>query len=33
MARWRRRYNWHRPHEGIDSQTPTSRLGLSEDTP
>jgi transposase InsO family protein len=24
------RYNWHRPHAGINSQTPISRLGLSE---
>lgn len=25
------RYNWHRPHGGIKSQTPISRLGLTED--
>lgn len=25
------RYNWHRPHMGIDRQTPISRLGLAED--
>ena len=25
------RYNWHRPHGGIRSQTPISRLGLAED--
>jgi transposase InsO family protein len=25
------RYNWHRPHGGIKSQTPISRLGPSED--
>ena len=25
------RYNWHRPHGGIKSQTPISRLGLPED--
>jgi transposase InsO family protein len=25
------RYNWHRPHMGINRQTPISRLGLSED--
>ena len=28
---WLHRYNWHRPHGGIKSQTPISRLGLSED--
>jgi transposase InsO family protein len=28
---WLHRYNWHRPHAGIKSQTPISRLGLSED--
>jgi transposase InsO family protein len=28
---WLHRYNWHRPHGGIRSQTPISRLGLSED--
>jgi len=28
---WTHRYNWHRPHGGIKSQTPISRLGLSED--
>jgi transposase InsO family protein len=28
---WLRQYNWHRPHGGIKSQTPISRLGLSED--
>jgi transposase InsO family protein len=28
---WLHRYNWHRPHGGINSQTPISRLGLSED--
>lgn len=25
------RYNWHRPHMGINATTPISRLGLSED--
>ena len=25
------RYNWHRPHGGIKSQTPITRLGLSGD--
>jgi transposase InsO family protein len=28
---WLHRYNWHRPHSGIKSQTPISRLGLTED--
>src|SRR5580698_1604485 len=28
---WLHRYNWHRPHGGINSQTPISRLGLTED--
>jgi transposase InsO family protein len=28
---WLHRYNWHRPHGGIQSQTPISRLGLTED--
>ena len=28
---WLHRYNWHRPHAGIKSQTPISRLDLSED--
>jgi transposase InsO family protein len=26
---WLHRYNWHRPHGGIKSQTPISRLGLA----
>ena len=26
---WLHRYNWHRPHRGLRSQTPISRLGLS----
>jgi transposase InsO family protein len=26
---WLHRYNWHRPHGGIKSQTPISRLGLT----
>ena len=25
---WLHRYNWHRPHGGINSQTPISRLGI-----
>src|SRR5215216_2858922 len=28
---WLHQYNWHRPHGGISSQTPISRLGLTED--
>jgi transposase InsO family protein len=28
---WLHKYNWHRPHGGIKSQTPISRLGLTED--
>jgi transposase InsO family protein len=28
---WLHRYNWHRPHGGLKSQTPISRLGLTED--
>ena len=28
---WIHRYNWHRPHAGIKSQTPISRLALSKD--
>jgi transposase InsO family protein len=31
LASWLHRYNWHRPHGGINSQTPISRLGLDED--
>jgi transposase InsO family protein len=27
---WLHRYNWHRPHAGIDGKTPISRLGLTE---
>ena len=28
---WLHQYNWHRPHSGIKSQTPISRLGLTKD--
>jgi len=28
---WLHRYNWHRPHAGIDDKTPISRLGLPKD--
>jgi transposase InsO family protein len=31
LPAWLHRYNWHRPHAGINSQTPISRLGLTED--
>jgi len=31
LPTWLHRYNWHRPHGGIKSQTPISRLGPSED--
>jgi transposase InsO family protein len=27
---WLHQYNWHRPHGGIKSQTPISRLGLTK---
>jgi len=30
LPTWLHRYNWHRPHAGIDDKTPISRLGLSE---
>jgi len=29
LPRWLYRYNWHRPHGGIKSQTPISKLGLT----
>src|SRR4030095_4124107 len=29
LPKWLHRYNWHRPHGGIKSQTPISRLGLT----
>ena len=31
LPKWLHRYNWHRPHGGIDDKTPISRLGLAED--
>jgi transposase InsO family protein len=31
LPTWLHRYNWHRPHAGIDGKTPISRLGLTED--
>jgi transposase InsO family protein len=30
LPTWLHRYNWHRPHAGIDDKTPISRLGLTE---
>ena len=31
LPAWLHRYNWHRPHGGIKSHTPISRLGLDPD--
>jgi transposase InsO family protein len=31
LPSWLHRYNWHRPHAGIDDKTPISRLGLTDD--
>ncbi|MGE6786172.1 IS481 family transposase [Ensifer adhaerens] len=31
LPAWMHRYNWHRPHGSLKSQTPISRLGLTED--
>jgi putative transposase len=31
LPAWLHQYNWHRPHGGLKSKTPISRLGLSED--
>lgn len=31
LPTWLHRYNWHRPHSGIKSKTPISRLALTED--
>jgi transposase InsO family protein len=31
LPRWLHRYNWHRPHGSLDTMTPISRLGLTED--
>jgi transposase InsO family protein len=30
LPRWLHQYNWHRPHGSLQSQTPISRLGLTE---
>jgi transposase InsO family protein len=31
LPTWLHRYNWHRPHGGLNSATPISRLGLDRD--
>ena len=31
LPTWLHRYNWHRPHGGIKSQTPISHIGLDRD--
>ena len=31
LPRWLHQYNWHRPHAGIKSQTPISRLRYNQD--
>jgi transposase InsO family protein len=31
LPNWLHQYNWHRPHGGIKSQTPISRIGLDQD--
>ena len=31
LPAWLHRYNWHRPHGGIGSKTPISRIPLAED--
>src|SRR6201984_668053 len=31
LPNWLHRYNWHRPHGGLKTKTPISRLGLAED--
>ncbi|UDF28475.1 UNVERIFIED_ORG: IS481 family transposase [Roseateles sp. XES5] len=28
---WLHRYNWHRPHGSLDSKTPISRIGMTDD--
>jgi hypothetical protein len=33
LPMWTHMYNWHRPHGGINDQTPISRLGLNRDNP
>jgi transposase InsO family protein len=31
LPNWLHRYNWHRPHGGLKTKTPISRLRLAED--
>ena len=31
LSVWLHRYNWHRPHGGLNAKTPISRLDLTED--
>jgi transposase InsO family protein len=31
LPAWLHRYNWHRPHGGINAATPISRLGIRQD--
>ena len=31
LPNWNHMYNWHRPHGGIKSKTPISRLGMNRD--
>lgn len=31
LPNWLHRYNWHRPHSGLKTKTPISRLHLAED--
>ncbi|ABY37626.1 transposase for insertion sequence element IS6501 [Brucella suis ATCC 23445] len=31
LPNWTHMYNWHRPHSGLKSKTPISRLGLNRD--
>ena len=33
LSRWLHRYNWHRPHGSLQTKTPISRLGLTENNP
>jgi len=31
LPRWLHHYNWHRPHGGIHTKTPISRIALDQD--
>ncbi|WP_141710282.1 integrase core domain-containing protein, partial [Brucella sp. B13-0095] len=31
LPNWTHMYNWYRPHSGLKSKTPISRLGLNRD--